>query len=89
MTECEEIAESIWRSRSVTEGNGLNVTMPIRTYADAMRIAIFHCADQGTQVIANVAEALWQRAQRSQNLKRRMGRDPQPKEDISWTSGKS
>jgi hypothetical protein len=65
MTECEEVADSIWRSRSITEGNGLNVTMPIRTYADAERVARHYCADQGEQIVANVAEALWRRAQRS------------------------
>jgi hypothetical protein len=64
-TECDEIADSIWRSRSVTEGNGLNVTMPIRTYADAERIARHECADQGEQIVANVAEALWRRARSS------------------------
>jgi len=63
MTECDEVADSIWRSRSLTEGNGLNVTMPIRTYADAERVARHYCADQGEQIVANVAEALWRRAQ--------------------------
>lgn len=63
MTECDEIADSIWRSRSIIDGNGLNVTMPIRTYADAERIARHYCADQGEQIVANVAEALWRRAQ--------------------------
>jgi hypothetical protein len=63
MTECEEVALSIWRSRSVTEGNGLNVTMPIRAYTDAERIAHHYCTGQGEQIIANVAEALWRLAQ--------------------------
>jgi hypothetical protein len=59
MTECEEIALSIWRSRSVTEGNGLNVTMPIRSFDDAMRVARHYCGDQGDQIVDNVAEALY------------------------------
>lgn len=64
MTECEEVANSIWRSRSITEGDGLNVTMPIRSLDDAMRVARHYCADQGDQIVANVAEALWRLAQR-------------------------
>lgn len=36
--------------------------VPIRAYADAMRVARHYCADQGEQIVANVAEALWRRA---------------------------
>lgn len=58
MTECQEIARSIWRARSSSYGNGLNVTMPIRTRADAARVAAHYCGDAGRTVIANVADEL-------------------------------
>lgn len=60
MTECEEIALSIWRSRSAAEGDGLNVTMPIRSFDDAKRVTRHYCGDQGGQIVDNVAAALYQ-----------------------------
>ena len=63
MTECDEVAESIWRARSSLEGNALNVTQPMRTYADAEWTARHYCGDQGETIIANVAESLWLRSQ--------------------------
>lgn len=62
MTEADEIAESIWNSRSILVGNGLNTFFPIRSHGDAEIVARSYCPDQGETVIANVAEALWQRA---------------------------
>lgn len=64
MTECDEIALSIWRARSSLDGNGLNVTAPIRTYADAERVAAHYCGTRGATIRANVAEALWRLASR-------------------------
>lgn len=63
MTECQEVAESIWRARSTMEGSGLNVTMPIRTYADAERVAAHWCEGESYTIKAEIAEALWRFAQ--------------------------
>jgi hypothetical protein len=65
MTECDEIAESIWRARSSASGNGLNATQPIHSYTDAKRVARHYCHGQGEQIITNVAISLWQIAQRT------------------------
>lgn len=59
MTEAHEIADSIWRARSVQFGNGLNVAAPIRCYADAERVALSYMPDQGSTIIANVADILF------------------------------
>lgn len=59
MTECEEIALAIWGRRSSLNGNGLNATLPIRTYADAEEVARLALPDEGATIRANVAEALF------------------------------
>jgi hypothetical protein len=55
MTECDEVAESIFST----------LAEPIRTYADAERIAAERLREESQTVRDNVAESLWQRAQRA------------------------
>ena len=50
MTECEEVALSIW----------LNLEEPVNSYADAERIAARELGDESQTVKSNVAEALWE-----------------------------
>ena len=59
MTECKEIAYSIWRARSSLEGNGLNVTSPIQTRDDALFVARNYMPSETQTIINNVAEHLW------------------------------
>lgn len=59
MTECEEVATSIWLARTVSHGNGLNITAPIRTRRDAELVADHYCGDQTGTVVDEVAAALY------------------------------
>lgn len=57
-SECDELAESIWESRSVVGGNGLNVTAPIRSRSDAVAVARHYLPEESEQVIDSVADCL-------------------------------
>ena len=65
MTEIDEVAESIWRSRSSAGGNGLNATMPIRSMDDAIFIARHHMGDETKTIINHVASALFGMARKA------------------------
>ena len=60
-TEADEIAAAILASR---RSRGLHLTVPIRTYADAERVAKHECPDQGATATDSIAEALWAAIQR-------------------------
>lgn len=61
-TEADEVAASIWRSRSMLEGNGLNTVAPIRSYSDAEHVALAYLGEQSSTVRSNVADILYDMA---------------------------
>lgn len=62
MSEADEIAAAIWRSRSALDGSGLNTTAPIRSWRDAQLVAKSHAPDLGAKMTDNVADALFAQA---------------------------
>lgn len=61
MSETDEIAENIWKARSIVDGNGLNVVAPIRSFDDALRVAAHWLPDEskGGTIVNNVADRLY------------------------------